>query len=152
MSSPLQISTLIEDAVSQIPDLLFLRATDANANIEVDSIDLSVENVAIYNNRPTTNGLSGDISGLVEVEWPVEIVIVGLGNYDDNDVDSDIIADPLYTIAEQLYDIITNSQGSLLTFSESYSIDLGEPVKLYDKTLTGVELGFSIYYSRGIKC
>lgn len=152
MSSPLEISALIEAAVGTIPNLIFMRATDANANIEVDEVDLSADNIAIYNNRPTTSGTSGDLSGLVQIEWPVEIVVVGLGNYDDNDIDSDIIADPLYTIAEQLYDSITNNQGSLLTFSNDYTIDLGEPVKLYDKTLTGVLLGFSIYYSRGIKC
>jgi len=152
MASPLTVSGIIEDAVGEIPNLLFLRATDAEANVAIDDIDLSADNVAIYNNRPETSGVAGELSGLVQVEWPVEIHVIGLAELDDNDQDSDIIADPLYTIAEELFDRISNNQGSELTFPEGYSIDLGTPVKLYDKILTGVTLGFSIYYSRGIKC
>ena len=157
MSSPLLISGLIEDPVNQIADLLILRATDAEANVSVDDIDLSTANIAIYNNRPETSAVAGDISGLAEVEWPIQIHVIGLAELDDNDADSDVIADPLYTIAEQLFDRITNTAGltpqqSLLTFADNYTIDLGQPVKLYDKILTGVTLGFSVYYSRGIKC
>ena len=153
MSSPLIISGIIEDAVNQIPDLLFLRATDAEANVAIDDIDLSADNIAIYNNRPESSGSAGDLSGLVQVEWPIEIHVIGLAELDDNDQDADIIADPLYTIAEELFDRIVNTTGqSVLTFPSSYSIDLGQPVKLYDKILTGVTLGFSVYYSRGIKC
>jgi len=153
MSTPLSISNLIEDAVNQIPDLAFLRATDAEANIQVDDIDLGAANIAIYNNRPTTTGTSGDLSGLVQVEWPVEIHILGLADFDDDDLDADIIADPLYSIAEELYDrLVGDPLASLLTFSDSYTINLGDPVKLYDKTLTGVTLSFELYYSRGILC
>ena len=155
MSSPLIISGIIEDAVDQITNLIFLRATDAEANVAIDDIDLSSDNVAIYNNRPETSASMGDQSGLAQVEWPIQIHVIGLAELDDNDQDADIIADPLYTIAEELFDRITNTSGqdqSVLTFPGDYTIDLGTPVKLYDKILTGVTLGFSVYYSRGIKC
>lgn len=153
MSSPLVISSLIETAVGNMPNLLFLRATDEEANIVLDDIDLSANNVAIYNNRPDTVGTAGDLSGNVEVEWPIEIQVIGLADFDDNDADADTIADPLYTIAEELFDRISQAVGqSGVTFPTGYEIGLGESVKLYDKTLTGVMLSFSLFYSRGIKC
>ncbi len=150
--TPLQVSQLIEAAVGQIANLIFLRATDAEANVEVDDIDLSVDNVAIYNNRPDITAATSDESGQVEVEHPIEILVVGLAEFDDNDVDADVISDPLYSIAEELFDRVSGGQGSVLTFSDGYAIDLGSAVKLYDKVLTGVTLSFSIYYSRAIKC
>ena len=155
MSSPLTVSSIIEAAVDQIANLIYLRATDAEANVAIDDIDLAADNVAIYNNRPSTTGTAGELSGLVQVEWPVEIHVLGLAELDDDDEDADVIADPLYSIAEELFDRITNTSGqnqSELTFPDGYSIDLGTPVKLYDKILTGVTLTFSIFYSRGIKC
>ena len=153
MSSPLVISNLIKAEVEKIDNLIFLRATDQEANIVLDDIDLSVNNVAIYNNRPDTVGTTSEVSGNVEIEWPVEIIIAGLADFDDNDVDSDIVADPLYTIAEELFDRISQAAGqSFTTFPDGYEIGLGEPVKLYDKTLTGVVLSFSLIYTRGIKC
>ena len=153
MSTPLAISTLIESAVNNIDDLVFMRATDAEANVMLDDIDLASSSVAIYNNRPETIGTVQDTSGVMETEWPIEIVVVGLADFDDNDQDSDIISDPLYTIAQELYDRITSDTNqSKLTPAGAQAIDLGEPVKLYDKTLTGVKLSFSVFYSRGIKC
>jgi len=152
MSSPVTISALIEAAVLQIPNLLFLRASAAEANIQLDDIDLAVDSVAIYNNRPDTTAAMGDLSGQVETTWPVEIQILALADFDDNTDDYDTLVDPLYVIATELFDRITEDQGSDLTFADSYGISMGATAKLYDKTLSGVMLSFDIYYSRGIKC
>jgi len=152
MSSPLVISGIIEAAVAEIPNLLYLRATASEANVQVDDIDLSANSIAIYNNRPDTSTAMGELSGLAETTWPVEIQVLALADFDDNTDDYDTLVDPLYKIAEELFDRITGSQGSELVFPDSYSINMGEQVKLYDKTLSGVMLSFDVFYSRGIKC
>lgn len=153
MSSPLAVSNLIESAVAQLDDTLFLRATDAEANVSIDNIDMSEDDVAIYNNKSTSSSALSELSGNIETEWPIEIHFLSLADFDDNDVDADTLSDPLYVKAEKLFDFITQrAELSQITLTDGYEIDMGNPVKLYDKTLTGVTLSFTMMYSRAIRC
>ena len=140
------INQIIEEAVNSIPDTYYLRATDQEANIEIDEIDLHGLSICIYNNLPS---ITHEVTNSIIREWPVEIKILQLADYDDNDVDGDVIRDACLRIADQLHDIIVSDlRTSQAADIENYIIDMLDQVKLYDQILTGVNLRFMVPLTR----
>jgi len=138
----MEVNSIIRDAVYSIPDTYYLRATDQEANIEMDDIDLIDITVCIYNNLPTINNV---VSNGVVAEYPVEIKILQLADYDDNDVDGDVIREACMDIAYELqYTITSDNRTSQAADVDNFIVDMLDQVKLYDKILTGVELRFNL--------
>jgi hypothetical protein len=136
------ISTGLEAIVAAIPDSVFLRATDADASTDVDRIDLSGKTIFIYNNLPTVDHPQVQ-GGSVFRSWPVEIRILRLADFDDNTVQGDALRDICIAGADAVYDKLP-TQFSDLPVPSTYSLNLLGEVKVYDKTLTGVRLTFTL--------
>lgn len=139
---------ILEPIVATIADGFYLRATAAEANVELDEIDLSGKIVVIYDNLPELSSPIGQ-SGYVEQLWPVEIQILKLAEFDDNDVDGDSLRADCLRIANYIVDRLPRSGGSYL---ESYDVSFLEEVKVYDKTMTGCRLTFEYPIARETYC
>jgi hypothetical protein len=133
-----RISPIIESIVATIPDGVYLRATSQEANIELDDIDLEGKIAVLYNNLPDVeNPIS--MSGHVISQWPVEIQILKLADFDDNDVDGDILRLECLRIAEYIIDVFPRNATQVI---DSYGTEFLDQVKVYDKTMTGCLLTF----------
>ena len=140
------VNDIIRDAVNGLQDTYYLRATDNEANISIDWIDLSGITLCIYNNLPTIN--HSVTSGIIR-EWNVEIKVLQLADMDDDDEDGDIIRESCLNTADQIYDaIMRDSRISISGEQPDYTIDMMDNVKLYDKIMTGVELSFTLELPR----
>jgi len=140
------VNSIIQDAVNSIQDTYYLRATDQEANISIDEIDLYGLTACIYNNLPT---ITHSVTNSIVREWPVEIKILQLADFDDDDNDGDIIRDACMQIADILHDkIVGDLRASQAADINNYIIDMLDQVKLYDQTLTGVNLRFELPINR----
>lgn len=145
------VSPIIETAAGLVPDSLYLRATDTQANIEVDEIDLEDKVAILYNNLPTVKHAVS--AGGVIRRWPVEIKILKLAQADDNDVNGDVIRAALLPYADLMFDAILKDQRvSLADVPSSYDIDFLDVVRIYDNIMTGLVIKFSISISRANFC
>ena len=134
-----EISNLIQSIVATLPNTVYLRATERDANISLDYIDLEGKTVCLFNNLPEiTNSVSQ--SGLITQMIPIEIQVLQLANIDDTTGEGDTIRDACSDIANSIFDLITKDQYLPDTFE--YSIDYVGEFKIYDKTMTGARLGF----------
>ena len=134
------ISGLIESLVNALPDAVYLRATDYDANIEVDNIDLAGKTIYIYNNLPIIN-LSVGIA--ITPQWPVNIKLLQLVDQDANTRDKDLIRESMVKPAQELLSAILRdpiSNQAVLPPSATIEFLNDE----FDKTLTGVNLQFDI--------
>ena len=141
-------SPILETIVGTIAEGFYLRATSGEANIELDQIDLEGKIVVIYNNLPELTSPIGQ-SGYVEQLWPVEIQVLKLADFDDNDVNGDTLRADCLRVANYIVDRLPRSGGSYL---DSYDVSFLEEVKLYDKTLTGCRLAFEYPIARETYC
>ncbi len=153
MISPSALNSLIRSAVlANVPDSTYLRATDQEANISADGLDLADQVFVLYNNRPIVEGTLGQNSGLVQEAIPVEISFLCLADFDDNDEDGDQIMDLLHGHAQVIFDRLSLNE-VLAEYVESYTIEWGDTTtKIYDKVMTGVKLSFDILTQRGVSC
>lgn len=146
----MNISAIIEAAAALIPNSLYLRATDIQANIEIDDLEIGDKIVVLYNNLPT---VKNRVTQSVQREVPVEIKILKLGNVDDNDVDGDAIRASLVPAADLMFDAtIKNPEHSLTRYADTYEIDFLNQVKIYDDVLTGLVLKYSMFFDRSFFC
>lgn len=141
-----QISQGLEAIVATIPNSVFLRATDASANTDVDNIDLNGKTIFIYNNLPTVEHTPTQ-GGSVFRAWPIEIRILRLANFDDNTEDGDLLRDICLAGADALYDKLPG-QFTDIPIVDTYVIQMLGEEKVYDKTLTGVRMTFPLSVRR----
>jgi len=139
------LSTTIETIVAGITGGVFLRATDNDANISVDNIDLEGKTLCIFNNLPVVSNQVSKSGYIVQV-WPVEIRVLQLSNLDDTTAQGDAIRDACAIAADTIWDKITFDQS--LPDAFEYELNYLNEVKVYDKTLTGVRLTFMFNSSR----
>ena len=134
------ISTILKDVVSALPQTVFLRLTDLDANMALDDIDMKNVTVIIYRNLPTiTNTIQQ--GGLVTEDWPTEILVLQLAEIDDNTGDSDTIRHRCKDIADRLMDQLKTRQDSTEPI-EAYDIVFTGIEKIHDKIVTGLMLTF----------
>ena len=143
-----KISPIIEAIVATIPDGVYLRATAQEANIEADDLDLEGKILVVYNNLPSVDHTFG-VGGHVVAVWPVEIQVLKLADFDDNDADGDIIREDCLRIANYIADVFPENSVQII---EDYNIDFLDEVKVYDATLTGCRLSFDYPIDREIYC
>jgi hypothetical protein len=134
-----ELSTTISAIVAAIPNAVYLRATDRDANVSIDNIDLAGKTVVIFNNLPEVRHAVSR-SGFIVQTYPVELRVLQLAKLDDTTVDSDTIRDNCAAVANTLFDQISVDQSLPDTFEYSI-VFLGE-MKVYDKTMTGCRLSF----------
>ena len=148
--SPKQVSAAIAAVVvSDIPNGEYLRATDHNANISADQIDLAEKVLVQYNNRPTISGSIAGLSGVASEVVPVEISFLKLADFDDDSEDTDILIDDLVGYARTMFDKISSLTSGAQS-ATSYTIEQDSTIKIYDKTMSGVKLSFDIITPRGL--
>ena len=155
---PSTISQLIKDTMdSVVPNSQYLRATDEQANIASDQIDLQGLTFVLYNNLAEVGTeSSGELSGGVTEIWPIEIRFLILADLSDNTEESDALVDDFYEYARRMYGIITQSdvlKPELLEDESLYQIIRSDDTqKIYDKTMTGVLLTFELRFQTGVRC
>ena len=155
---PSTISQLIKDTMdSVVPNSQYLRATDEQANIASDQIDLQGITFVLYNNLAEVGTeSSGELSGGVTEIWPIEIRFLVLADLSDNTEESDALVDDFYEYARRMYGIITQSdvlKPELLEDENLYQIIRSDDTqKIYDKTMTGVLLTFELRFQTGVRC
>jgi len=143
-----RISPIIEAIVDTIPDGVYVRATAQEANIELDEIDLLDKIAVIYNNLPDVENTISMSSHVIAV-WPVEIQILKLADFDDNDVDGDVLRLECLRIAEYIVDVFPKNSVQVI---EDYGTEFVDQVKVYDKTCTGCLLTFDYPIDRTDYC
>jgi len=136
----MNVSDTIKNLVENIPGAIYLRATDFEANISLDDIDLEGKTVYIYNNLPIINY---DIETAIIPQWPIVIRLMQLSDLDGNTLDKDVIRESLVKPAQAFLEALLNDPiSSQATLPTSATITfLGDN---YDKHVTGVELGFDL--------
>ena len=140
-----ELSTALQTIVAGIPNALFLRATDTDANKSVDNIDLSGKTIVLFNNLPTiVHNVAR--SGFIMQEIPVEIKVLQLAQLDNTTGQQDTIRDNCTAIANSIFDLITKDQQ--LPDAFEYSIAYLGAVNIYDKLLTGCAFSFVMNSSR----
>lgn len=145
-----EISNLLKGISATIAGSLYLRATDIDANISVDNIDLAGKTIILFNNLPEVPHVVSQ-SGAVTRAWPVEVRVLQLATLDDNTEQSDVIRDACLAIADEIWDKVSSSQ----SVPDAYEYEIGflSDLKIYDKTMTGCTLSFLLNTQRtSYKC
>lgn len=135
------ISSILKRAVQKLPNAKYLRATDDDANNKLDDIDVSGLTVFIYHNLPRVVNTIQE-GGLVQENWPTEIDVVQLADYDDDTIDGDAIRNSCKEMANRLMDqlkVRTDSVTPISTYEHSFS----EAVQIHDTIFTGLRLRFN---------
>ena len=140
-----QLSTLLQTITGGITDAVYLRATDNDANVSIDNIDLNGKTIVLFNNLPEVT-YNVTRSGYMLQQFPVEIRVLRLAAIDDTTVDSDAIRDACSAVCDNIFDKITKHQTMPDAFEYSVTF-LGE-VNIYDKVMTGARLSFVFHSDR----
>jgi len=143
------ISNGIKNIVAGIANAVYMRATDSDANTDVDHVDISGKVLCIYNNLPNVSHIV-PASGSIGRSWPVEIRVVKLAQQDDNTTDGDTIRDECMAVADNIFDMIIPQFDEQQPAVMEYSLNFLGEVKIYDKTLTGVRLLFTLQFDRDV--
>ena len=141
-----EISALLSAICYEIPNAMYLRATDTDANTTLDNVNISGRYVVLFNNLPEVN-VSVSQSGYMTKSTPIGIKVLRLAGLDDTTIESDTIRDSCEDVANMIFDKITKDQELPDTFE--YSLSFLNEVKLYDKILTGVSMSFVLNTERG---
>ena len=140
------ISTILKETIRKLPNASYLRATDDDANVEIEKIDIKGKTIFIYRNLPTvTNPIQA--GGLVQSNYPTEIDVLQLADLDDNTKDGDDIRASCKTMADRLMDHLKIRTDSV-TPIPSYQIVFTESVQVKDSLLTGCVLRFNWIFDR----
>lgn len=135
---------IIEAACNGIPNSLYLRATDKQANTELDQLDLKGKTVVIYNNLPT---VKHEVAAGIYREYPIEIKILKLADHDDTDGQGDAIREELLPVADYLFKYLTADPTTTpAKTTETYTVDFSGAVSIFDEILTGLTLRFNLYF------
>lgn len=143
------ISPIIKSIVKNyIPDGLYMRNSEIDANIDLDQIDMEGKFIVIYYNLPTV-AHSITYSTSVVRHWPVEILIAKLANVDNDGEDGDEIRSECLGIADLILDHISkNAIVSQVESIEDYDIQFENSVNVFDKTLTGCRMTCTVPIDR----
>jgi hypothetical protein len=125
---------------------LFLRATDLDANIELEKIDIGIRTLFIYNNLPNVNNPIQE-GGLVQRIVPVAIGIVRLADFDDNTRDGDVLREDCQIMADRLMDQLKIRNDSITPIPD-YQTNFTDAEKIHDVILTGLILRFNWTFDR----
>lgn len=137
------INPILKPIAEAIPDVVYMRASDLEANVDVDQIDLEGKTLVIYYNRPTVDNKTGASGKHVVRQWPVEIHILQLAEVDDGEEDSDTIRAACIAIADKIFDMMQIAAESSSESITDYALIFGEEQTIFDKLLTGVTLNFT---------
>ena len=143
-----RISPIIEGIVAGINNGVYLRATSQEANIELDDLDLEGKVLVIYVNLPDVANRILDTSHVVSL-WSIELQVLKLADFDDDDKNSDILREDCLRVAEFIIDTFPTADTERI---EDYDIEFAENFKLYDKTMTGLTLSFDAPIDRTVYC
>lgn len=138
----LVLTSLIESIVKRLPDSTFMRATDNDANIDLDSIDLAGQTIFIFNNLPEIS-IVPMAGGMLTEQWPVEIDILRLAELDDNTSDGDELRDSCLQLSKRFINKWIKEETNNVPV-EDFEFSFAETVKIYDKILTGGRLVFTV--------
>ena len=141
------MNEILKAIVNSIPGCWYLRATDQDANITVDDLDLSVKIICIYNNLPSVPNVASQ-GRFVYREWPVEIKILSLSDFDATTEEADQIREALLPIADAIFDKLPDFDN--VPPVDGYGVDFVSEVKIYDKILTGLNLSFTFNVPRTV--
>ena len=140
------ISEILKTAVQKLPNALFLRATDLDANIELEKIDIGIRTLFIYNNLPNVNNPIQE-GGLVQRIVPTSIGVVRLADFDDNTRDGDVLREDCQIMADRLMDQLKNRTDSITPIPD-YQTNFTDAEKIHDVILTGLILRFEWTFDR----
>lgn len=146
------VSDMIEAAAAFIPNSVYMRATDVQANIGIEEIDLALDDkvLVLYSDLPT---VKHTVTAGIQRQWPVEIKLLKLDEVDGDTVDGDALRAELIPAADLLFDaLLLAPEISQNTFPTSYELDFLNFVKIYDDVLTGITLKFIMYFDRNKFC
>ncbi len=140
------IGDLIKEAVESIAGTVYIRATDYDANTAIHNIDLKDKILCIYNNLPV---VSHSFGVNILRNWPVEIKVLQLADVDDNTSDGDIIRAECFPVCDKIFDYIINDpRTNQAEPPDDYTINPQEKVLIFDSTMTGLQLEFTIKVDR----
>ena len=140
------LSTILKETIQKLPNAKYLRATDDDANVEIENIDIKGKTIFIYRNLPTvTNPIQA--GGHVQSHYPTEIDVLQLADIDDNTKNGDDIRASCKSMADRLMDHIKIRPDSVTPIS-SYQIVFSESVQVKDTLLTGCVLRFTWIFDR----
>ena len=140
------ISTILKETVQKLPNASYMRATDDDANIEIENIDIKGKTVFIYRNLPTvTNSIQK--GGHIQSNYPTEIDVLQLADFDDNTLDGDEIRASCKDMADKLMDHLKIRTDSV-TPIPAYQVVFSESVQVKDTLLTGCVLRFNWIFDR----
>lgn len=146
-----QVSPIIKRATDIIPNSVYMRATDYNANVDIENVNVEDKVLVIYNNLPTVKNRLSD--GGAYREYPVEVRILKLAQADDDDVDGDVIRAELLPYGDLVFDYCQQAQEvSSVKFADVYDLDFLDSVRIYDEVMTGLILKFTMYFDRKYFC
>jgi len=124
---------------------VFLRATDIEANIEVDQVDLQAGTgiIFILNNLPTVSHLIS-ASGSAKSTWPCELQVLKLADLDHKEDESDVIRS---ACQDAIYQVLARVDPEIFAvYPTAYSINFLGQTKIYDKILTGALVQVDLKY------
>ena len=140
------ISTILKTAIQKLPNSAYMRATDDDANVQIDDIDIKGKTIFIYRNLPTVANTIQE-GGLVQGTYPTEIDVLQLADYDDNTLDGDTIRASCKDMADRLMDQLKVRTDSV-TPIPAYQVVFSESVQVKDALLTGCILRFNWIFDR----
>lgn len=136
------VSQAIKETAEKL-GALYLRAVPSEANETIERHDLQGRFLVIYTNHPTVDY---DITGgFTKANYPVQIQVLKLGDFDDNTEDSDILVDECRAFAETMALALLNYEEGII-FPDGFETDPFDTVQIYDSILTGVTLTLDINF------
>jgi len=139
----MEVSQIIEQIACSL-DCLYLRATDDDANVKLEDIDLQGLPIVIYNNLPIVAGSLGNNHQEVT---PLEISVYKKAYFDDETIDSDVLINECRVIARK---IVLALLPFMAVEPEDYEIDTLNRLAQFDVILTGVQI--NIDFTENISC
>lgn len=134
----MEVSTIIKQAAEDL-GMLYLRATDYDANVKVEEIDLGELPILIYNNLLEVEYTLG---GGIVAEYPIEIKILKLGYFDNDTEDADFIINACRKLGESLVNLLLENE--LINTPDTYTIDALNTVEIYDELMSGIQLNVDL--------
>jgi hypothetical protein len=139
----MEVSQIIKQIAEGL-DCLYLRATDEDANVRIDEIDLQGLPIVIYNNLPIVAGL---LANNHQEITPLEISVYKKAYFDDETTDSDLLINECRVIARK---IVLGLLPFMAVAPEDYEIDTLNRLQQFDAILTGVQI--NIDFTENISC
>jgi len=136
----MEVNKMIQQVADQL-DLLYLRATDYDANVRIEDIDLKSLPILIYNNLLEVDY---SLEATTRALYPIEIKILKLGYFDATTEDADYIINRCRDIAQDVAKLLLQND---VVAPEGFRIDALNTVEIYDEIMTGVTLFIDIEFT-----